>query len=445
MEVETKDLTVSQILNQIDRVLKGEFQSLTFVGEISSAKIYPSGHLYLSIKDEQGELSAVMWKPLPQRLGFVPVAGQAVRCYGSARVYLQRGQLQIVLQKMELAGEGLLQKKFLELKAKLTQEGLFETSRKRAIPIFPKAIGLVTSSAGAVIRDIDVKIRERFPSMKVYLVDSRVQGDGAASEIAAGVRELSASGLVDVIIVARGGGSPEDLWPFNEEVVCRAIFASAVPVVSGVGHETDVTLSDFVADARAPTPTAAAEMVTPSRKVLLEQIAQLERRLHDIRWFEQSSQRVDEISERFFRSTQNSIDKNKHQLSKLSEMVLRIEPSTVLKTFALKISNFESSLNRSLENKCIRDKGNLLRLSERFTRLSPLEKLQKKFSELDVRLQGMNPRKVMERGYSIVTTPDGGSVVPEALKQGDAISIQFSKGEIGASVATPLRYVTQKN
>ena len=439
MQAEQQELTVSQILTQIDRILKGDFHSLVFVGEISAAKIYPSGHLYMSIKDEQGELSAVMWKPLPQKLGFVPVAGMAVRCYGAARLYLQRGQLQIVLQRLELAGEGLLQKKFLELKAKLTAEGLFEPSRKRPLPEFPKAIGLVTSSAGAVIRDMDVKIRERMPSMKVYLIDTRVQGEGAAAEIAAAVRQFSTSGLVDVIIVARGGGSPEDLWPFNEEVVCRAIFASTVPVVSGVGHETDITLSDYVADVRAPTPTAAAEAVTPSRKVLLENISQLERRLHDTRWYEQASQKLDELQERFVRSIHRSVDKKKDLLAKLSEMIIRIEPTAVLSHVALKLTNYETSLARSFENRCQKEKSNLSFYIERFCRINPLEKLDQKLTELSYQLEACGPQRILDRGYSIITTPQGEPISPETLKAKDPISIQFSKGIVDATVSSPLR------
>ena len=197
------------------------------------------------------------------------------------------------------SGEGDLQRKFLELKARLEKEGFFATERKRPLPFLPKAVGVVTSKTGAVIHDMMVKIRERFPSMPVYLAETRVQGEGAASEIAEALRKIDASGLVDVIIVARGGGSLEDLWAFNEEEVVKAVFACRTPVISGVGHEVDTTLCDFAADVRAPTPTAAAEMCVPKVSDLLVRIAELERRLRDSdRWLQPRAQRVDELAGR---------------------------------------------------------------------------------------------------------------------------------------------------
>ena len=266
-------LSISELTKQFNAVLKGEFPSVAFRGEISQCYVSASGHMYLSIKDEQSLISTVLWKSTVARLTFRPAEGVEVCCIGSPTIYSGSGKFQVVISRMEEAGEGLLRKRFLELKAKLEKEGFFDASRKRPLPFFPERIGIVTSKSGAAIADMMKKIRERMPSTEVYLYDARVQGRGSVEDIVEGIEYFQTNCNVEVIIVGRGGGSLEDLWSFNEEKVVRAIFSSRIPVISAVGHEVDTSLSDLAADVRAPTPTAAGEMVVPKKEELLQDVS----------------------------------------------------------------------------------------------------------------------------------------------------------------------------
>ncbi len=407
--------SVAETVKKLNLVLERGLPQIQVQGEIYQVSRASSGHLYFSLKDAQAQVQAVMWKGVADTLDFKVEPGISVLCHGKPNVYQGSGKLQLVVHRMLQAGEGLLMKKFLELKARLEKEGYFNPGRKRSLPFFPTSIGVVTSGTGAVIHDIMVKIRERMPSLKVYLTDVRVQGEGAAQEIANGIRTLSESGLVEVIIVARGGGSLQDLWAFNEEPVVKAIFASSVPVVSGVGHEVDVTLSDFVADVRAPTPTAAAEMVVPKRSDLLLRISELERRFFDIeRWFQILVQRVDECEMKFTHRVQNLLQQAGLRLKTAEARLQSIEPGQLLQSLGARVN----LLAQKLQSSSARQLGNL--------------KLH--LDRLSATLEAVSPLRVLERGFSVVQHKGKLVKSVSAVSSGDDISVRMADGALMAKV-----------
>src|SRR5437870_7368880 len=251
-------LSVSDLSAQLRAVMEERFPAVWVEGEISNYRVYGSGHAYFTLKDAESQIRAVLFRNRGRRIKFEPADGLHVMAFGSIEVYPQRGEYQMVIELLEPKGLGALQLAFEQLKTRLQAEGLFEQARKRELPRFPRKIGIVTSPSGAAIRDMLRVIGRRFGELHIVIAPCRVQGEGAAEEIAQGLRDLNALGDVDVIIVGRGGGSLEDLWAFNEEVVARAIAGSKVPVVSAIGHEVDFTIADFVADLRAPPPSAAS-------------------------------------------------------------------------------------------------------------------------------------------------------------------------------------------
>lgn len=273
------NLTVSRLVELIREVVESNFFAVTVEGELSNFAAPSSGHWYFTLKDGQSQLRAVMFRSRNRLAATAPVDGQQVVCTGTVSVYAARGEVQLIVDSLAPAGIGSLQAAFEALKARLAAEGLFSTERKRPLPAFPRTVGIVTSSTGAAIHDLLNVLRRRAPGLRVVLRPVRVQGEGAAAEIAAGIADLNAKGLADVLIVGRGGGSLEDLWAFNEEIVARAIAASRIPVISAVGHEVDVTIADFAADLRAPTPSAAAELVAKSRLELESHVDHLIMRL----------------------------------------------------------------------------------------------------------------------------------------------------------------------
>jgi len=264
--MEEKIYTVSELTREIKQVLETGFPCLWVEGEISNFKRHSSGHLYFTLKDENSQIRCAMWRYRANDLIFRPEDGMKVLVQGNLQVYEPGGYYQIIVQQVQPAGVGELQLAFEQLKKKLYAEGLFDEAHKKPIPIFPERIGVITSPTGAAIRDIISVITRRFPIAQIILAPVRVQGPGAKEEIVQAIQDFNEFGEVDVLIVGRGGGSLEDLWAFNEEVVARAIFTSKIPIISAVGHEIDFSISDFVADRRAPTPSAAAEMAVPDRK-----------------------------------------------------------------------------------------------------------------------------------------------------------------------------------
>jgi len=386
-----------------------------------------------------------------------------VRCRGRANVYQKAGRLQMIVASMIPAGAGLLQKKFLELKAKLDGEGLFASERKRSLPFLPRAIGLVTSGEGAAVHDVMVRLRERMPQIPVYLVDVRVQGPGAAQDIAEGLRFIAESGLVDVIICGRGGGSLEDLWAFNEELVVRAIFGSRVPVVSAVGHEVDVTLADLVADVRAPTPTAAAEMVVPRRTDLLEQIEDLSRRLEDYQvWFAPLGQRVDDLVEELEGGLATVIGNSRLRLAAVAAKVDALEPRHLLGSLAGKIDLLRERLGTAALRDLNVARNRIDRLCASLRQASPEQKVsvsrefvkrleaslvsafrhrmhtqRQHLQNLACRFEAASPQTVLRRGFSIVTK---GSELIKSVQQvavADELHLTFTDGGVSASVLPP--------
>jgi exodeoxyribonuclease VII large subunit len=429
-------LTITDLTTMLKVAVENEFPRVQFQGEISGLKKATSGHIYLTLKDSTSQIPAVIWKG-STRIDFDLEDGVEVVCAGKATVYPQQGRLQMVLTSIAPLGEGLLQKKLLELKKKLEAEGLLAPERKRAIPFLPKAVGVVTSPTGAVIRDIMVKIRERLPHIEVILAPVRVQGEGAAAEIAAGIRLLNKSKLVDVIIVGRGGGSKEDLWAFNEELVVRAVAASAIPIVSAVGHETDISLSDLVADKRAPTPTAAAEMVVPKARDLLARVEELWQRVSDFeRRLEPIRQRLDELEERAGLGIVGVIENNFLKLEALEGKIQGLNPANIVKMFSLRVGNAERRILSTGLAKLEMIQRRIGEVERRLLRGAREEMSRRGLvvSGLAQRLEGVNPRNVLQRGYAMLEK--GGSVVTEvsALSVEDDVAIVMSSGRAEAKI-----------
>ena len=259
-------LTVSELTQEIKGILEEKFPDIWVEGEVSNLKVPPSGHIYFTLKDDFCQIRAVLFKMQARALRFVPKDGLQVICQGRVGLYEKRGEYQLILETIEPKGIGALQLAFLQLKERLEKEGLFDPTHKKPIPMIPQKIGIITSPTGAVIQDMLHILERRFENLHILLYPVRVQGEGASSEIAEGIKYLNQLTDVDVIIVGRGGGSLEDLWAFNEEAVARAIFHSKIPIISAVGHETDYTIADFVADLRAPTPSAAAELAVRDKR-----------------------------------------------------------------------------------------------------------------------------------------------------------------------------------
>jgi exodeoxyribonuclease VII large subunit len=387
-------LTVSELNQIIKGTLERELDSFWVVGEISNFRVPPSGHIYFTLKDDSCQIAAVMFRGQARGLSFQPENGMEMLCFGRVSVYTTRGDLQLYVESMEPRGRGALYLRFEQLKKRLLEEGLFATERKRPLPFLPRAIGIVTSLKGAALRDMLRILDDRFPDRRVVIQPVKVQGEGAALEVAQGVRDLSGSGLVDVLIVGRGGGSLEDLWAFNEEVVARAIFTAPVPVISAVGHEIDFTIADFVADHRAPTPTAAAEMVIPQKEELVSQIQTSEGYL--IRAIQAAISNRRQISERLMRRL--------------------VDPTRRLQENQVRLDELSVSLWRRFQNSLERFKDSSTRLSER--------------------LRGLSPLAVLERGYSIVYRMPDRLIVKNSgsVKTGDLLSITFARGSVASRV-----------
>lgn len=355
-EVSPPSLTVSQFTRQIKTLIEEQLPQVWLQGELSNFVHHSSGHMYFSLKDENATISCVMWRSRNSMLFFTPQDGMQLLLLGQATVYEKRGVYQFDVAQMVPAGIGQLQLAFDKLKARLHGEGLFDPARKRPLPPFPERIGLVTSPTGAAIRDLVHVARRRMPSIQLVLRPALVQGEGAAQDIAAAIAELNDWGEVDVIIIGRGGGSLEDLWAFNEEIVARAIYASRIPVVSAVGHEIDYTIADFVADLRAPTPSAAAELVVPESAELRSQLAGLwrfisqsaQRRLGTERLrlralqhsygfrrpldvVRQRRQRLDELDHRRLIALQSRLARERSRAATLAQRCQDLAPESILK------------------------------------------------------------------------------------------------------------------
>lgn len=378
--MQEKVYTVTDITREIKGLLEQSFPAVWVEGEISNYLLHSSGHRYFTLKDENAQIKCTLWRFRGDQLQFEPADGMNVMAWGSITVYERNGQYQLDVVELVPAGVGRLQIAFQKLKEKLFEEGLFDEEHKKALPRFPERIGVVTSPTGAAIRDIARIIRHRFPGVMIILNPVRVQGEGAAEEIAQAIYEFNQYKGIEVMIVGRGGGSLEDLWAFNEETVARAIFDSEIPVISAVGHEIDFTISDFVADARAATPSAAAQMVVPERDTILEQIetntgklattlvsliGRLKQRLKSVEEsygfrrpldiITQRSQKLDELSHQLENSTKGYTEIKSSAISLLIEKLKALSPAAVLKR--------GYSITRRLpELKIIKDAGMLKKM-----------------------------------------------------------------------------------
>ena len=369
--------------------MESRLDALWVQGEISNFRVPPSGHYYFTLKDDKSQICAVMFRRQGGALRFLPENGLAVLCFGKVSLYSVRGDLQLYVDDMEPQGQGALYLAFEQLKKKLAAEGLFAQERKKPLPFLPATIGIVSSDRGAALHDMLRIIRDRYADRRVVIRPVRVQGEGAAKEIAEAIADLNCFAGVEAIIVGRGGGSLEDLWAFNEEIVARAIYASKIPIVSAVGHEIDFTIADFVADHRAPTPTAAAEFILPRKRDLLEQIQVLELQL---------------LKEMEFK-----LETAKENLNALLKRLT--DPGRKLRENQQRLDELSIDLLRRFQE-CVRQSKNSL-------------------AELAGRLSALSPLAVLERGYAIAHKLPGERIVKSAaaLQAGDLIRITFAEGQ----------------
>jgi exodeoxyribonuclease VII large subunit len=384
--------SVSDLTRNVRFLLEENFSGVWIEGEISNFKSHSSGHLYFSLKDEEAQLSAVMFRREAGSLPFVPEEGLNVVAYGRISVYAPRGQYQFYVDRMEPKGLGALQLRFEQLKEKLRLEGLFEAERKRPLPFLPARIGVVTSLDGAALRDILHVLDRRYREAHILIYPVAVQGISAAGQIAAAIDDLNALKACDVLIVGRGGGSLEDLWAFNEEIVARAIYCSEIPVISAVGHEVDFTIADFVADFRAPTPSAAAEIVLPVKEELLA--------------------RVEELKARSLQATLSFVAALREDVDRLAKTRGLRDP---LFYFQMKVQRLDEL------------KKNVSGLVETLIMLR-----KERLAALAGKLDALGPLATLTRGFSVTQKVSDGRVVTDAssLKIGERLRIKFYKGTV---------------
>jgi exodeoxyribonuclease VII large subunit len=432
--------TLRELSDGIRASLEARFTNIWIAGEISGCRLAPSGHCYFTLKDADAQIKCVCWRLSWLRLKFKPKDGIEVLVRGRIDIYEQRSEYQFVVETIEPRGHGALQLAFEQLRDRLRAEGLFDDARKRPLPRFPRRIGIVTSPQGAVIRDFLQVLSKRFPGLHVRLFPAQVQGLAAVEEVCRGVACLAGGGWAQVIVIARGGGSLEDLWTFNEEAVARAIAASPIPVVSAIGHETDFTIADLVADLRAPTPSAAAAMIiceqrevfdriagreTRLAEVMRYRLAMLHRRLHDQTVVHASASLHRAIARRMQR-----VDENTARLAAASRALLAArERRRRQLEQRLRLFDLRPRLARS------RDRLNsLTHRAESLTR-GGLSQARRRLDTAEAKLSQLNPRLVLGRGYAIVLD-DSGAIVRNAsgARSGDAVKLMFAEDAVRARI-----------
>ncbi len=427
---------VRELVGQVRELVEQEYGDVWVEGEISNFRPAPSGHVYFTLKDADAQLPVVLFRRQAMLLRFRPEDGLHVLVRGRVSVYEQRGQMQLVAETMEPVGAGSLQLAFEQLKARLKTEGLFDEERKQPLPAFPRTVGIITSPTGAVIRDFLNIVSRRHSGLNVLLFPVSVQGDSSPAEIVAALEELNANGLVDVIVIARGGGSLEDLAAFNSERVARAIAGSRLPVVSAIGHETDFTIADFVADLRAPTPSAAAELITEAQHKIAERVAEQSNRLARAARFQllqarqrltrvpvsraegrintllhRLAQRLDDLSSRLETSISGQLRLHQRNVADLTAAVLRHDP--------------RQRLSQARERLTI-GRTRLVHWMER-----SLHEAAAHFTALDARLHSLSPLAVLDRGYALVLDAEGALVRSTTqVAPGDKLVTRLSDGAI---------------
>jgi exodeoxyribonuclease VII large subunit len=432
--------TVSELTAKIRDLLARNFTDISVQGEISNCREAQSGHIYFTLKDDHAQVRCVFFKQQQRGIKFRPEDGLQMTVRGSLSVYETRGEYQIYVENLEPIGLGALQLAFEQLKKRLEAEGFFDPVRKKPLPLLPRRIGLITSPRGAAVRDVVRILTRRFPNVHLTVYPVRVQGEGSADEIVKALKFFNLKRIVDVLILARGGGSMEDLWAFNEETVARAIFASKIPVISGVGHETDFTIADFVADVRASTPSAAAELVVQTRREFDKHIAdlretlaglvryrllELSRRVHELsarRGFRrphdllrQQRQRADEMTSRLALALRARLEQTRRRLTAAHLRIAAFD-------FRVKIVAFRLRLERRTAELTIR--------IERLLR-AKRDRLEK----LALQLQERSPLQVLERGYAIATDAAGNLLRDAAqVTVGDTVAVQLHRGRLTTDV-----------
>jgi exodeoxyribonuclease VII large subunit len=431
--------SVSELTENIKLLLERSFSMVWICGEISNSRIPSSGHLYCSLKDDQAQIAAVMFRGQLRQLKFKLEDGIGIIGLGRVSVYEPRGTYQIILEYVEPKGVGALQLSFEQLKKRLEQEGLFHVSHKRPLPHLPSTICVITSPTGAVLSDILHVANRRFPGIRIEILPVKVQGESAPAEIAHAIELANIHGHADVLIIARGGGSLEDLSAFNSEIVARSIFASTIPIVSAIGHETDVTIADFVADMRAPTPSAAAELVVPVKAELKSYCLELRQRcltqitgiierlrrefyqvrrslVHPTRKVQELQLRTDDLSSRLNRAINLLVHLRKSRISNAHSNLLIYNPNGYISKNILKVILSHDKLIQSINKYAI--------------------SVEMRLSSAIASLDALSPLAVLRRGYSIVRTLPDKRVVTCAqdVQQGDALEILFSEGNLIVTV-----------
>ena len=433
---------VRELVSQVRELVEQKYGDVWVEGEISNFRPAPSGHIYFTLKDADAQLPIVLFRRQAMLLRFRPEDGLHVLVRGRVSVYEQRGQMQLVAETMEPVGAGSLQLAFEQLKERLKAEGLFDADRKKPLPAFPRTVGIVTSPTGAVVRDFLNIVARRHSGLNVLLAPVSVQGDQAAAEIESAIAHLNESGLVDLIVLARGGGSLEDLAAFNSERVARGIASSRLPVVSAIGHETDFTIADFVADLRAPTPSAAAELITEAQHRIAEYLATLDHRLTRAARFQllqarqhlsrlpvgraearmanllhRKAQRLDDLTARLESAFASALRRRQELVAARAAAVLRHDPRQALATARSRLQALHNHLHRGIDHLLHANAATL--------------------SSLDARLHSLSPLAVLDRGYALVLNANG-SVVRSAaqLNPGDPLTTRLADGAFTSRVET---------
>ena len=478
-------LTVSELTGKVRDLLAKNFTDIWVEGEISNCREAQSGHVYCTLKDDRSQIKMVCFKTQLRTMKFRPEDGLHVTVRGSLSVYESRGEYQIYVETIEPVGLGALQLAFEQLKKRLEAEGLFSPAKKKPLPMLPNRIGLITSPRGAAVRDVVRILRRRFPNLCLSLYPVRVQGDGASKEIVEALRFFNRKNTVDVIIVARGGGSIEDLWSFNEEIVARAISASLIPIISGVGHETDFTIADFVADVRASTPSAAAELVVQTRREFDKHIADLQetlasliryrllessRRVHELagrRGFRrpldllrQQRQRADDMTARLTHGLRARVEQSRRRFTVAHVRIVSFDFRANMNALRRRVDAHEARLGNGLRAKIAASRKRFTiwhlrilsfdfrktvsalqrRIEQRDAELAAridrqLRLKQDRLTRLRLQLEERSPLKVLERGYAIATDAAGNILKSvEGVSLGDAVTVQLRHGQLATQV-----------
>jgi exodeoxyribonuclease VII large subunit len=433
--------TVSRLNREIRMVLEGSFPALWVEGEISNFAAPNSGHWYFSLKDHTAQVRCAMFRPQNRRLTFTPKDGMHVMIKARVSLYEGRGDFQLLADYMEEIGEGRLRQEFEALKKRLHEAGLFDVAHKKALPLFPKKIGVITSPTGAAIRDILSVLNRRYRAASVIIYPTLVQGDTAAATIVKAIQTANQRNECDVLILARGGGSLEDLWPFNEEKVAYAIHQSNLPIVSGVGHEIDTTIADFVADLRAATPTAAAELITPDLGELLLTLTSHKKQFTRLikQKFQQLQNNIVWVKKHLQQQHPKRRLQEQSQELDLKELTLVRLQTKMLHDLQTKLQMLQVKLQHRTPTHRIRDLNHRINLQYQ-TLTSAIKKIvlhkQQLFANLAIKLDGLSPLTTLTRGFSIATRAKDNAILQNAkqVERGDKIHIQLMKGKLECTV-----------